>query len=58
MGLSSRQRDGGLSSGGGHAGRPARSPGLEGADLSDRWSDALLIWKAVEGIWGRVEKEG
>lgn len=38
--------------------QPYAIAGPDGADLSDRWSDALIIREAVEGLWGRVAREG
>jgi hypothetical protein len=38
--------------------QPYAISGPDGADLSDRWSDALIMREAVEKVWGRVVKEG
>lgn len=38
--------------------QPYAIAGPDGADLSDRWSDALIIREAVEKLWARIAAEG
>lgn len=37
--------------------QPYAIAGPDGADLSDRWSDALIIREAVEKLWARIAAE-